>query len=172
MSDRPYILLDVDGPLNPDRPSGGFREYITRPAEFYRGTRDLPVWLNPEHGEWVKELAEETGGELAWGSSWCGSANEWIGPALGLPVLPFVPIPEYPPRWGPRPATAGHAKALRVVPWVAGRPFVWLDDEQFLGDVVSRQKDVPPHLVVYVSGTWGLTREHVEQARLWLDGRS
>src|SRR5690606_5406440 len=86
---RPVLLLDVDGPLNPNKPSEGFVRYVAR-----LGYNRYTVWLNKQHGEWVKALAEETGADLMWASTWNDHANEHIGPRIGLPRLPIVVMSE------------------------------------------------------------------------------
>lgn len=164
----PWVLLDVDGPFVPDRPTPGFREFITRPWQHHNGTRDLSVWLNPEHGEWVRDLADATGARLAWASMWEDSANLWIGPPLGIPSIPFVPIAPH-PVGGPQ-STEAKWKVDHVVPWVNGVPFVWFDDEHFVDKEVAERADAPPHFVVHVSGTLGLQKHHIEKARVWLEG--
>ena len=104
------LLLDVDGPLNPyaakstrrpdgyvtyrRTPSGGW--HTGRNARRFKGLR---VWLNPEHGAQLLALAEETGLELAWATTWQHEANDRIGPVLGLPALPVVEFPDYDRGW-------------------------------------------------------------------------
>jgi hypothetical protein len=53
-------------------------------------------------------------------------ANRHIGPALGLPELPFVDFGDDLFR---ERADGVHWKTAAVVEHAAGRPFVWVDDE-------------------------------------------
>jgi hypothetical protein len=133
MTDRPLLLLDVDGPLNPFgarlwRPRG----YVTRrvhPANWSarqkpgsrRLRRGLRIRLNPAHGQRLLALPYE----LAWATTWMHEANEMIGPVIGLPrdlpVIEFTNLFEKDPE-------GLYWKTRRVVEWAAGRPFVWVDD--------------------------------------------
>lgn len=155
----PLVLLDVDGVLNPLHRSPGYQRYRATPdGAFYR------VLLNPVHGPLLARVAEATGAELVWASFWKGAANDWIGPRIGLPPLRHVPIPPLAPGHTP-----GVWKARHVGPWVGGRPFVWLEDEPDVADTLAVQPGLGPYLVVQVNPWTGLTEQHVEQARRWLD---
>jgi len=159
---RPLVLVDVDGVLNPARSH----------APGYRGNWVFPgglahrLLLNPSHGQILTELAEVAGAELVWASYWRNRANTWVAPRVGLPPLPFVPIPR---RWGPRTRPSpGSWKACHVAVWAGQKPFVWFEDD---ADAVSRLASQPGlgrHLMVKVDPVTGLTDSHVEQARAWL----
>jgi hypothetical protein len=88
------LFVDVDGVLNPDitRLAGG--EIAGRTTAGYRrhrldgtGPDGRPttgeVWLRPDHGAWLAELAQ-AGAELVWATSRRYLANQWIAPRLGL----------------------------------------------------------------------------------------
>ncbi|MFD8335576.1 HAD domain-containing protein [Streptomyces solisilvae] len=123
--EKPLLLLDVDGPLNPygappHRRPEGYTTHRMRP-EGWEGRKPLRVWLKPDHGPALLALPYR----LVWCSTWQGQANKYIAPVLGLPELDFVPFP-------PSPATPEarlYWKTSHVVRWAAGRPFVWTDDE-------------------------------------------
>ncbi|MEU1126781.1 hypothetical protein ABZ371_25195 [Streptomyces sp. NPDC005899] len=125
---KPLLLLDVDGPLNPyaalslRRVPRGYREHAMRPTGWTAGPA-LPVLLNPEHGDELLTLTDRY--ELAWASTWMGEANEWIGPHLGLPPLPYVDWPAVPAL----PGDGTYWKTRHVVAYAAGRAFAWVDDE-------------------------------------------
>jgi hypothetical protein len=159
---RPLILVDVDGVLNPTF-SAKVRKHrvyhdgwMTRWAD--TGGHRFRLDLNPEHGPMLWKLAEETGAELAWGTTWEEYANPCVGRLLGLPEL----------RWAP--VRNGDHKADTLVPWTEGRPFVWFDDEPDAADVCARLASAQPHLVVTVDEFTGLTQEHISVARSWLAG--
>lgn len=59
--------------------------------------------------------------------AWMGDANQWIGPVLGLPPLPFVDFGDHLMRERP---DGVHWKSEPVVAYADGRPFAWVDDEQ------------------------------------------
>jgi HAD domain in Swiss Army Knife RNA repair proteins len=157
--DTPLILLDVDGVLNPLQRSPGYQRYRATP----NGTM-FRLLLNPRHGPLLTGLAEATGAELVWASYWTDSANEWIGPRVGLPILRAIPIPPRDPRY-----SFGGWKARHVAEWVGERPFVWLEDEPDVTDVLASGPALGPHLIVPVDPEGGLTDLHVEQARSWLE---
>jgi hypothetical protein len=157
--DTPLVLIDVDGVLNPLQRSPGYQRYRATPNGItYR------LLLNPRHGPLLTGLAEETGAELVWASYWTDSANDWIGPRVGLPRLRSIPIPPRDPRY-----TYGGWKALHVAEWIGERPFVWLEDEPDVPDALASGRPVGRHLIVPVDPGEGLTDVHVEQARGWLD---
>lgn len=158
-TDRPLVLIDVDGVLNPSLTAAerrrryhrdGWRNYRADVAMGFR------LFLNPAHGPMLERLARDTGAELAWGSTWEDDANVHVAPRLGLPPLPVAPVRGF-----------GH-KADGIVPWTRGRPFVWLDDEPDAAEVTARIAGEQPHLVVHVDEHEGLTEQHAMIAKEWL----
>ena len=160
---RPCLLVDVDFVLNPDfrtvwdgiegdglRAAGwGVLQGFTMNAR--------PVWLNPRHGTALLRVAYETGAELAWATNWHQYANQVVSPILGLPQLPLATSP-------PRP------KEQAVIEWTAGRPFVWLDDDES-GGVMTACQQAPGGAGVKVDPGTGLTDADLEQAVGLLGGR-
>lgn len=136
---RPLLYLDVDGPLNPyaarpeRRPDGYTTHRMTpegwlgrhHPWERHR-VRPLRVWLNPGHGDELRELSDVF--DLVWATTWGGDANTLISPVLGLPELPVV---DWPGMFDESP-DGTFWKTRHVLAHAAGRPFAWVDDE--LGD--------------------------------------
>ena len=117
---RPLILVDVDGVLNVAASAA-----VRRRLCYHEGWRQKRVELNvgafrlfwnPASGPLLRKLADETGAELAWGTTWEEYANLVVGPLVGLPRLPVCPVADFP------------HKANGIVPWTGGRPFVWFDD--------------------------------------------
>lgn len=164
---RPLLLIDVDGPLNPyaakptQRPEGYTTHRMMTDSWRARGARKpLRVWLNPGHGPALTALPYE----LAWCTTWLDEANEWIGPHLGLPVLPVVPFQEL---WSPR-SDGTFWKTWDVVRWAEGRPFAWIDDEitdtdrEYVAGVHQG-----PALLLTISPRTGLLPEHFEQLADW-----
>jgi hypothetical protein len=159
---RPLVLIDVDGPLNPwaadPRPGG----YL--PFEIKVGwRRRLRVWLDPEHGHQLRQLAEDTGAELAWATTWLHRANTEIGPRLGLPPLKVV---EFHDETGWKyPAVARYAYE---------RPLVWFDDDFGLHAArreafVHKRRHLTTALIHVDPGT-GIQAQHLEEARKAFSG--
>lgn len=158
MDNRPLILIDVDGVVNVTAASD-----VRRRLCYHEGWRQhrsdvfgVRLFWNPKIGPWLLRLAEETGAELAWGTMWEDDANSYVSPLLGLPPLPVSP------------AADGYTKARAIVPWTAGRPFVWFDDDIGETEDTDELAGDQPHLVVLVDEYTGLTEAHIEQARKWL----
>ncbi|MET9699692.1 hypothetical protein ABZY31_22595 [Streptomyces sp. NPDC006529] len=133
MMDRPLLLLDVDGPLNPFRsPLAGLRGYTThrmRPAlwmsrrdpDSASARRGLRVRLHPTHGPRLQALPFE----LAWATTWMHQANTMIAPHIGLPG--DLPVIEWPELFAHDPDGL-YWKTRPLLDWADGRPFAWVDD--------------------------------------------
>ncbi|MEU0130227.1 MULTISPECIES: HAD domain-containing protein [unclassified Streptomyces] len=125
---KPLLLIDIDGPLNPfaalaHRPvPEGYALHRMRPTGWKTGA-PLPVLLSAEHGEELLTLSARY--ELVWATTWKDEANEWVGPRLGLPPLPYI---DWPSMHG-TPADGTYWKTRHVVDHADGRPFAWVDDE-------------------------------------------
>lgn len=155
MADKPLLLLDVDGPLNPFR--------ATKP-EGYTAHRlpsagsSFQVWLNPDHGRMLLDFAEEHGVELVWCTTWERDANTHIG----LPELPVI-------EFG---FTATDWKFGAVQRYAGDRPLAWLDDDFELFDpeqqAFLRQRGDRPTLLHLVSPGVGLTAGDLEAVAAWV----
>ncbi|MGW6822741.1 HAD domain-containing protein [Streptomyces sp. NPDC055005] len=127
---QPLLLIDVDGPLNPyaaepqSRPEG-YGTHRMRPTGWTEAENREPlrVWLNPDHGTELLALAESY--ELVWATTWKDEANDWIGPHLGLPRLPYIDWPQMHGR-APR---GTFWKTQYILEYAGERPFAWIDDD-------------------------------------------
>lgn len=180
--DKPLLLLDVDGPLNPwaakpHRRPEGYSTHRLDPVDihgkkwsvFHRG-KLLRVWLNETHGPELLKLGEKF--ELIWASTWGPEANRLIGPVLGLPELEYVnfwvhsDLPEKPER-----VDGVYWKTPLITEWAAGRPFAWVDDEVREEDR-AYLADCPggPALLHHVSPRLGLLGNDFEALAAWAAG--
>ncbi|KAA2247685.1 hypothetical protein F0L68_40030 [Solihabitans fulvus] len=171
---RPAILVDVDGPLNPfaAKPERRPRGYAThrlhpRDSPWEHTSRPLRVWLHPQHGRWLLDLAEDTGAELVWATTWEHEANRLLAPILGLPSLPVIDFDGQ----GQRHHGGHHGKLPAVAEWAGDRPIAWLDDEfQPLDSSWARQRTArgAPTLLVQVDPRAGVQPHHLDRIRRFL----
>lgn len=134
-SNKPVILLDVDGPLNPyaakptKRPEG-YETHRMTPTGWV-ATKPLKVWLNPLHGPRIMSL----GYEVIWATTWEEDANVWIGPHIGLPELPVIDWIDK-DTYNPEKL---HWKTKRIASWMnenrPNTPYIWVDDEVMKKDL-------------------------------------
>lgn len=128
----------------------------------------VKVWLNPEHGVWLRELAAESGAELVWATTWEAEADRLIGPILGLPSLEVISFGEF----GVRHSAGRHGKLPAVIEWAGRRPLCWFDDDFQPGDedwAIERTMEVAATRIIPVDPTTGLQVEHIEVARDFLE---
>ncbi|NNH69872.1 hypothetical protein HLB23_08350 [Nocardia uniformis] len=171
---RAAILLDVDGPLNPfqhrerARPPGYSPHLLWPKVPPGVPSSTVKVWLNPEHGVWLRKLAMDTEAELVWATSWEYEADRLIGPVLGLPPLEVIPF-----RSGVQHRDGHIGKIPAVVEWAGQRPLCWFDDDFQPDDedwALERTETVAPTHIIPVDPTTGLEPEHIEAARDFLLG--
>ena len=144
------ILIDVDGVLNPVRPS---KDHVTYEINGFT------VHLNPNHGSWLLDLADKTDSELVWCTMWGAQAPVHIAPKVGLPELPFIQVKPW--KFS---SSVGADKAYSAKKYADGRKFAALEDEW----------DFQHHLYesngyqVIVDYVDGLQRSHIQQAENYL----
>lgn len=155
---RPYLLLDVDGVLNPFAAEAcpeSYREY-----DFFPG--EEAVRLAEIHGEWLRDLTSAF--DLVWATGWQHRADELIAPRLGLPRLPviefdFPGVPFQP-----------FLKVPSIDRFVGDRPLAWLDDMITPEAEAWAAGRTAPTLLVAVDPAIGLTEHAVEDLRTWAAG--
>jgi hypothetical protein len=142
---RPLLLLDVDGVL-----------LVWRGVETADGL-DGEVGVHPDAPGWLTDLGAVF--ELAWATTWEDQANRDIGPALGLPRLPFIEF-EMDHR-------ARTPKLCSVVRWVGDRPCAWIDDDLHRDADAWAAGRATPTLLVHVDPAEGMARRHVDELLDW-----
>ncbi|MEU9718965.1 HAD domain-containing protein [Streptomyces sp. NPDC047976] len=168
---KPLLLIDVDGPLNPyaaqaQRRPEGYTTHRMRPTGFTDG-KPLRVWLNPGHGAELLALADAY--DLVWATTWKDEANDWIGPQLGLPRLPFI---DWPVMHGRAPRGT-FWKTQYVLEYAGTRPFAWIDDDITAMDHEYVDRHHPAHaLLMYVDERIGLTRVDFDALAVWADDQA
>lgn len=158
---KPFLMIDVDGPLNPWAATNSKR------PKMYRRYRidQYVVWLAREHGRELNGLADVF--DLVWCTTWEHQANTDIGPKIGLPKLPVIVFPN--PH--DRPNARLHWKTASIRVYVDGRPFAWVDDEvsrwdeQYLQDVHES-----PVMLRKIDPAVGLTDTDFVELREWAEG--
>lgn len=167
MTDRPLLLIDVDGPLNPDVSNNTMNKHNRQnPDRQFRSHRlaGYKVWLSRWHGEQLLALADRF--ELTWCTTWEHEANEWIGPHLGLPELPVI---EFDKNWKlPSRGDGTYFKTHDVVEYAAGRPFAWVDDQisEYDEKYVAERHNGPVRLL-WINPAAGLRQPDFDTLASW-----
>lgn len=158
-----YLLLDVDGVLNPFAAAvmpDGYREHRYLPGLFW-GPDGLRVWLHPGHGTLVSSVAARCGLMPVWATTWEQEANAWVAPRIGLPT-PLEVI-----RFG---GAGAYGKRPVVAAWAGERPLAWVDDhvtEEHVRWARERTAAGVPTLVVPIRPEVGLRPEDLDRVARW-----
>lgn len=149
---RPYLLIDVDGVLNP-------LGSTPRADEFARHRlMGFEVWLSRTHGEWINELS--TWFELVWATTWEHRARELIAPRIGLPddmdVIEF--------RHGD---PTGTWKLDDVDRYVGDRPMAWIDDDLWEDAFEWAERRPAETLLLRIDPRAGLSAEDVKRLEVF-----
>lgn len=142
---RPYLLIDVDGVLNPFgwgvKPDGFSRHQLMGYDE---------VWLSRRHGLWLNQLA--TWFDLVWATTWEHDAPRLIAPILELPTdLPVIERSQ---------GVADETWKLHDVErFVGNRPLAWIDDNLWGDAFAWADQRNAPTLLIRTSSSVGLTEQ-------------
>ena len=151
---RPFLLLDVDGVLNPFAAAqcpAGFVEY-----DFFPDVQ--PVRICTAHGAWLAELRPHF--EFVWATAWAEEANRLLAPLLGLDALPCIRVP--PPPFAPA------VKFRGVREFVGDRAFAWIDDDFAPEAILWARRRPAAALLLFADPEYGLTRRLVDECLRWV----
>lgn len=157
MTEKPLLLMDVDGVLNPFPVTpDGFEELDFFPGE------DEPVRLLEVHGVWLAELGEVY--EIAWATGWGDNANRFLAPHFGLPeyavvvrlTIPFDPAEKVP----------------AIDAFAGDRSAAWVDDIVTPEARAWARGRAAPTLLLEVDSAVGLVRSQVDELIVWAVGVS
>lgn len=162
-----YLLLDVDGPLNPyaakpTRRPEGYSTHRLAPKGFSM-RKPLRVWLNEQHGPMLTQFAEENDCKIIWCTTWENDANTMIGPRIGLGSLPVIKFGWHAHQW----------KYNAVLDYCAGEPFIWFDDDFFKYDkelLWFQDNRKEPYSLHWIDPKIGITCADLEKAKEWING--
>lgn len=169
MPDKPWLLLDVDGPLRPWPKDPRTYPKLIAAGYVWDSVRHdgttYPLLLNPAHGPALLALTDVF--ELAWATSWNELANEFVGPRLGLPRLPVAFV--HASLRTPNPRLS--FKTDQLAAWTAGRAFAWVDDEvnQYDRRRLAGDARVGPCLVRRIEEHRGLHPDDFAALRAWAE---
>ena len=154
---KPFLLIDVDGVLNPFAHAGafapGWQTYQIEAESPFRGKRTYEVHLHSTHGRWLAELEDDF--ELGWGSTWEEQANSLIAPKIGLHPLPVARV-----GWH---MDGNYDKSEGIVALVGDRPCAWVDDGPGWSGFEWRDQRLArgiPTLIITPDPAIGFTRAH------------
>jgi len=170
-SGTPIVAVDVDGVLNPDDPrraaQHGYQPHRYAGPDPSGQPVDGTVWLHPDHGTWLRELAAHA--QPVWCTSWNQLAASWLAPRLGLPdTWPHIPVAGGGVRFGHQ------SKLAALYTWAGQRPVAVLDDEFGGKDPVTaahRTASGAPTLLRPVDPYRGLRRADIDAVLAWLHQR-
>lgn len=168
-TDRPLLLLDVDGVFNVINDSQNTKRYdIFMAMDLYK------IRLAKVLAGYMEELVEHF--IPVWCTTWDEDANEYFAERLRMPYLPVIPTREA------RSSELTHAeldpianvhwKTPAIVKYIKTRPYAWVDDELGQGDqdyAAMRTALVAPTLMMKTREREGLLRHHVDKLITWAE---
>lgn len=182
MTERPLLLLDVDGVLNAfgawqrRDPSQALAPGNLVVPDGFRAARadGFHLLLRPEHADWVEELQRRF--DLVWATMWQERAPRGLAAVVGFGAdWPWIPFDDHQSftttqRTG---FGIGSYKFPGVVATVGDRPAVWIDDdlEPAIYDwAAERDSSGTPTLLVQPDPAEGWTQAEYEAVLAFADG--
>lgn len=170
-TDRPILVLDVDGVLN-------VCDFESKDGEVYDifEAMSYVIHLRWDMADWLWELTQHY--VPVWGTTWDENANHYFADRLRLPYLPVIPTREAKGRgfYGDKPSLLRpigggvHWKMSALVKYLKDRPFVFVDDDISEADhmwAAKRTAEGIPTEMLWTDDREGLTREGVDKLIRW-----
>lgn len=153
-SDKPLLLLDVDGvfaPFGMGTKPVGYSQHVLN-TQFLG---DHNVWLNTEHGDWLRPLQDTF--DFIWCTDWEDEAPMLLAPLMDLkpaPVIHFLQrtIIDLPLN-----------KLPNVIDFAATKPLVWIDDNLGKREQDWAESRGVPTLLIAPDANIGLVPSHIGQ---------
>jgi hypothetical protein len=158
VSDRPLLMVDIDGVLS----LWGF-PLGAAPEGSLRFVDGIPHFLSVVAARHLLALVPDF--DLVWCSGWEERADEHLPSLLGLPRgLPHLSFE--------RTASAGrslhgHWKLAAIDAYAGARAMAWVDDCLDAACHAWARARAAPTLLVQTSPEWGLTEPQAAQLRAW-----
>jgi regulatory protein YycH of two-component signal transduction system YycFG len=145
---KPFLLLDIDGVLNPDIPdSSEFKDFRVLETPWSNFSLSL------KEGQILQDLSNYV--DLVWATSWEDYANEYISPYLGINNLPVISF---------TPHGSESLKVKDIIRFINfhQRPFIWIDDEieDEFHSTITNMVEVE-FLLVKTNPTTGITVKNI-----------
>ncbi|MHB1525004.1 MAG: HAD domain-containing protein [Candidatus Dormibacteria bacterium] len=162
--------MDIDGVVSPlpivvtHYGNSTWREYTPElhPAT-WRDWRNIDLYEMPISDRMLAAIFALPV-EVIWLTTWEDEANLVFGERLGLPTLPYIELPH----------SRAWSKRIAVSRWVAAnplRPVIWADDDPRIRRCREWLRTLQPQsLIVNPEKAIGLTPEHLDAMRRFLDG--
>lgn len=154
-TDRPAVLLDLDGPLllmtGPRYPN--FRPHPNCPG----------IWqYSPRHVRWIRQIVERA--DIHYISGHGGNSHTIYGEPLGLPEFSWIDTTRH---GGIDPASRRRA----IDELFPRRPVAWVDDDLGFNEVswgIERDLDEAPTILVSPEPDEGLQLKQMHRVQDWL----
>ena len=176
--DKPLLLIDVDGVLNPfqsSSPPPGFNTHFIKaksrsPQNISEEEgRTYKLFLSSRHAEWLQSLQERA--ELVWATTWgdFDQANRLLSPIFSLPSLPTIQLDysclhsfDCPPTW----------KLASIQAFAKDRPLIWLDDDLHQDAFAWAAQRPSPTLLILCNPIVGWVRKEYDKILRFLNAPS
>lgn len=177
MTNRPLVLLDVDGVINAlsHKHYGSWDDYVTTTA--HAQGRDWPITYSPTVVAWLDSLDEHA--EVQWLTTWEDWAPSSLAPSVGLPSGCMWPVfgrqaeARYTGKFGDSANFWWKYELVKLEHADTDRRIVWLDDDlNYYYDARDWANARPNTLAVGTDANSGITQENMDAVDAFLAASS